>query len=69
MANTRKYANKAEYEKAMQRKHNEWNKANYSRLSIMIPHDLSDRLNKSAQEGNETKRQIVINAIESYLQK
>lgn len=68
MAN-RKYANKAEYEAAMRKKHNEWNKANYRRLSVMIPPDLSDRLNRTAQEGNETKRQIVINAIEAYLKK
>lgn len=68
MAN-RKYANKAEYEAAMRKKHNEWNKANYRRLSVMIPPDLSDRLNRAAQEGSETKRQIVINAIEAYLKK
>ena len=68
MAN-RKYADKAEYEAAMRKKHNEWNKANYRRLSVMIPPDLSDRLNRTAQEGSETKRQIVINAIEAYLKK
>ena len=68
MAN-RKYADKAEYEAAMRKKHNEWNKANYRRLSVMIPPDLSDRLNRAAQEGSETKRQIVINAIEAYLKK
>lgn len=69
MANTRKYESRAEYEAAMRKKHNEWNKANYKRLSVMIPPDLSDRLNNAAKTGTETKRQIVINAVEAYLKK
>ena len=67
MANKRKYADRLEYEKAMQKKRNEWNKANYKRLNIVIEPELSDRLDEASKRTGESKRQIVIKSLENFL--
>lgn len=67
MANKRKYADRSEYEKAMQKKRNEWNKANYRRLNIVIEPELSERLDEASKRTGESKRQIVIKSLENFL--
>ena len=68
MANKRKYANKEEYEKAMQEKRREWNKANYKRLVVLIPPDFAEWFTAEAERIKTPKRQIVMDALKKYFE-
>ena len=68
MANTRKYANKEEYEKAMQEKRREWNKANYKRLVVLIPPEFADWFTAESKRIKTPKRQIVMEARKKYFE-
>ena len=68
MANTRKYANKEEYEKAMQEKRREWNKKHYKRLVVLIPPDFAEWFTQEAKRIKIPKRQIVMDALKKYFE-
>lgn len=68
MANTRKYANKAEYEKAMQEKRREWNKKHYKRLVVLIPPDFAEWFTQETKRVGGKKRQIVMDALKTYFE-
>ena len=68
MANTRKYANKEEYEKAMQEKRREWNKKHYKRLVVLIPPDFAEWFAAEAKRVGIPKRQIVMDSIKKYFE-
>ena len=68
MANTRKYANKEEYEKAMQEKRNAWNKKHYKRLVVLIPPDFAEWFTAEAKRVGIPKRQIVMDALKKYFE-
>ena len=68
MANTRKYANKEEYEKAMQEKRNAWNKEHYKRLVVLIPPDFAEWFAEEAERIKTPKRQIVMDALKKYFE-
>ena len=65
MANKRKYANKAEYNAAMQAKRNAYNDRVYKKLTVSLPRELADRLDDSVASAGLSKRQYVINIIEA----
>ena len=68
MANKRKYANKEEYEKAMQEKRREWNKKHYKRLVVLIPPDFAEWFTAEAERIKTPKRQIVMDALKGYFE-
>ena len=68
MANKRKYATKEEYEKAMQEKRREWNKANYKRLVVLIPPEFADWFTAESKRIKTPKRQIVMDALKTYFE-
>ena len=68
MANKRKYANKEEYEKAMQEKRKEWNKKHYKRLVVLIPPEFADWFTAEAKRVGTPKRQIVMDALKKYFE-
>ena len=68
MANTRKYANKEEYEKAMQEKRREWNKKHYKRLVVLIPPDFGEWFTAEAKRIKTPKRQIVMDALKKFFE-
>ena len=68
MANTRKYANKEEYEKAMQEKRREWNKKHYKRFVVLIPPEFADWFTAEAKRVGTPKRQIVMDALKKYFE-
>ena len=68
MANTRKYANKEEYEKAMQKKRNAWNKKHYKRLVVLIPPDFAEWFTQETKRVRGKKRQIVMDALKTYFE-
>ena len=68
MANKRKYATKEEYEKAMQEKRREWNKANYKRLVVLIPPEFADWFTAESKRIKTPKRQIVMEALKKYFE-
>ena len=61
----KKYANKAEYNAAMQAKRNAYNDRVYKKLTVSLPRDLADRLDDSVAAAGISKRQYVINIIEA----
>ena len=68
MANTRKYANKEEYKKAMQKKRREWNKKHYKRLVVLIPPDFAEWFTQETKRVGGKKRQIVMEALKKYFE-
>ena len=68
MANTRKYANKEKYEKAMQEKRREWNKKHYKRLVVLIPPDFAEWFTQETKREERKKRQIVMDALKEYFE-
>ena len=68
MANTRKYANKEDYKKAMQKKRREWNKKHYKRLVVLIPPEFADWFTAEAKRVGTPKRQIVMDALKKYFE-
>ena len=67
MANKRKYADKAEYNAAMQAKRNAWNSKAYKKLTVSLPVELAAQLDESVAAAGVSKRQYVINIIENNL--
>lgn len=65
MANKRKYANKEEYNKAMQAKRNAYNDRVYRKLTVSLPLELAAALDDAVKEAGISKRQFVINIIEA----
>lgn len=68
MANIRKYKNQQEYEDAMRKKRNVWNRENYKRLTISVRPEFSERLDALSRTTGIPKRQIVISGTEKYLE-
>ena len=68
MENKRKYANKEEYEKAMQEKRNAWNKKHYKRFVVLIPPDFAEWFTAEAKRVGIPKRQIVMDSIKKYFE-
>lgn len=69
MANKRKYADKAEYKKAMQAKRNAYNDRVYKKLTVSLPLELAAELDDAVKAAGISKRQYVINIIEATLRK
>ena len=67
MANRQKYANYDEYKKAMQAKRNAYNDRVYKKLTVSLPLELAAELDASVAASGLSKRQYVINIIESAL--
>lgn len=67
MANKRKYANVDEYKKAMTVKHNAYNDRVYKKLTVSLPKELAAELDDAVKRSGLSKRQFVINIIETAL--
>lgn len=67
MANKRKYANHDEYKKAMTAKHNAYNERVYKKLTVSLPRELAAELDDAVKAAGVSKRQYVINIIETAL--
>ena len=65
MANKRKYANKEEYNKAMQAKRNAYTSRVYKQLTVSLPLELAAALDDAVAAAGVSKRQYVINIIEN----
>lgn len=65
MANKRKYANHDEYKKAMTAKHNAYNERVYKKLTVSLPKELAAELDDAVKAAGVSKRQYVINIIET----
>ena len=64
-----KYHTKEEAQAAAMKRRNEWNKRNYRKLSVDIPIALAERLEEAASCSGESKRNIVILALERHLKR
>lgn len=62
-----KYSTKEEAQAAAMKRRNEWNKRNYRKLTVDIPIELAERLEEAASSAGESKRNIVILALEKHL--
>ncbi len=51
------------------KRRNEWNKRNYRKLTIDIPIELAERLEEAVSSAGESKRNIVILALERHLKR
>lgn len=64
-----KYSSKEEAQAAAMKRRNEWNKRNYRKLTVDIPIELAERLEEAASSAGESKRNIVILALERHLKR
>lgn len=67
MANKRKYQTKEEYRQAMQAKRNAYNDRVYKKLAVSLPVDLAERVDARVKARGISKRQFVIDALETAL--
>lgn len=61
------YKTAGEAKKAVQKQRKRWNDENYKTLGVLIPIELSEKLDRYVAEHGGVKRKVVIEILENFL--